>query len=93
MGGGQAGRPGADDGHLLGLALLDRDGREVPAVQHVVGGIALQGADGQRLVELAAAALPLAGMGADPAADDGERVFLAYHLIGVGGLPFLTASI
>ena len=74
-----AGRAGADDGHPpAGLGLdLERDGRVDPVVEHrledLVAGVAVAVPDGDRLVDLVAPAVLLAGRRADPAEDGGKR--------------------
>ena len=80
VGGREPGGPGADDRDPLGAL----DGRRRPGERRLlreleVGGVALEPADRDRLVDLAAAARGLAGVRADPAADAGERVALAHE--------------
>ena len=77
LGGGQAGRPGADHGHAATGRRGDDD-----VVGHVVAVVpvdqeALHGADGERLVDVGAAAGLLAGRRADVAADGRDRVRVA----------------
>ena len=73
VGRGHAGRPAADDRDAFGPTDLRRlDRRQVP----MLGREPLQGPDGDRLVEDAAAADRLARRRADEAADRGERVDL-----------------
>jgi len=78
VGRGHSGRPGADDGHALaGLGLRLERQRRFDAVllgrQDDVAGIAVAVADGDRLVDLVAAAVLLARRRADSAQDRGER--------------------
>ncbi len=82
-GAGQAGRAGADDGNLV--AVGGGTGRLLGAVLIVpVGHKALQTADANGLALDAADAvlLALALLGADAAADGGQRAGLVDHLIG-----------
>ena len=77
LGRGQAGRPGTDDGHAAPGRRRDDD-----VVRHVVAVVpvdqeALHRADGERLVDVGAAAGLLAGSGADVAADRRDRVRVA----------------
>ena len=60
----QTGRPGADDGHLLG-PILDLRYWQILKV-HLVGGKAFQITDGKRTVHLGAAALFFTGRRTDP---------------------------
>ena len=75
VGGGHAGRPGADDrGPAAGLRLeLERDRRVDAVVEHrlddLVAGVAVGVADRDRLVDLVAPAVLLARRRADPAED------------------------
>ena len=77
VGGRHAGRPGADDRHALaGRGLdLERDGRLDSGglrLQHLVAGVAMRVADGDRLFDLVAPAVLLARRRADPAEHAGE---------------------
>ena len=82
-GGGQAARARADDRDLL----VVRD-RRLLGQRHVLVGVvgdeALEAADGDRLVDLAARAVDLALRGADATADGGEGVGLAGDRVGLG---------
>ncbi len=79
----QAARAGADDRHLLFEGRLDGLGQRHVA-EGEVADEALEAGDGDRLLDLAARAVGLALVGADAAADGGERVGLAGHAVGVG---------
>ncbi len=85
VGGGQAGRAGADHGHLLaaGRAGLDAG---LPDAVVVVHGVALEHADGYGLVNSAAGAGAFAGMGADVGAHRGEGDALAHHRHRLAGV-------
>ena len=84
IGAAQAGRPGADDRDALAGREDRRLLRDLQLVaQRVVADEALDRADRQRLVDRAAAAVPLAGMGADAAADRRERIVLPDEPVGV----------
>ena len=80
-GAGQAGGAGADDGDLLLLG--HRRGLHLHARPDGVGHVALQGRQGDWVVDLVARAADLAEAGADAAADGGERVGLFGHAVGV----------
>src|SRR5699024_10719822 len=82
-GGGQAGRARADDGHLVPVE-GGHGGAGMDVFPVPVGHKALQAADAHRLVldAAGAAALALALLGADPAADGGQGRVLADDLIG-----------
>ena len=73
IGGGQAGRARADDGHALAGG---RGGLGHKGVPGGVGGKALELHDGQGAFQQIAPAFFLAGMGADPADAAGQRVIL-----------------
>src|SRR5699024_5420159 len=82
-GGGQAGRARADDGHLVPVE-GGHGGAGMDVFPVPVGHKALQAADAHRLVldAAGAAALALALLGTDPAADGGHGRVLADDLIG-----------
>ena len=84
-GGGQAGRPAAHHGDLL--VVDDRGRRHRQRGADLVGHEALEGGDGDRLVDGAARAGGLAQTRADASADAGKRVGLGGHAIGLGEAP------
>ena len=84
-GGGHAGRTAAHNGDAFAVDGRDRHGQ---LGRHGgVGDEALEARDGDRLLDLAAGAFGLADVGADAAADAGERVGLARHAVGVVEAP------
>ena len=74
VGGGEPGRPGADDEHALARSAAASTGTVQPCRMRLVAEEPLDGVDADGLVELAAVARGLAGVVADPADDRGERV-------------------
>jgi hypothetical protein len=87
VGGGDAGGPGADDGHGLAGGGVEALGDAVAGGLQVAGG-ALQVADVDRLAVArpAVAADVLAGPRADPPQDAGQHVGLAIDLVGAAVL-------
>ena len=71
---GESGGTGADDGDLFALLLLDRGDEAGLVLQVQVGHETLQVHDVDRLVHLSPLAGLLAGVVADPAADDGKGI-------------------
>lgn len=84
VGRGQAGRPGPDHRHLF--PGLRRAGRQVglAGFQVDVGRVALEEADGHRLLDQGAAAFVLAGVRADPAQRRRQRQGLLDQPDGLG---------
>ena len=90
---GQAGDAGADHGDPFVIAAIGRQHVVVVgfAIDGVVAGLraeaagdeALERADGDRRIDIAAAAVGLAGRTADAPADGGERVVRAGDAVGV----------
>jgi hypothetical protein len=74
VGGTQAGRTAADDGHPFAGFIVERRHDVLAGMKLVVGGEALEVVDVDRFVQHPPPALVLAGMGADPAAGQGQGV-------------------
>ena len=89
VGGGQSGRPGADDAH--GLAAGHRDRRQVVFAAQSVHDHALEIADGERTIGGDAAARRFARRIADPAAYRAKRVGRGDGLEGL--FPFLFPDV
>src|SRR5450759_3891090 len=81
---GQAGGPGADDGHGLARRLRAFD-HFPPLAAVVVYGVALELADGDRFVDGPAVAGALARMGADVSAHRRERYLFTDDCHGFAG--------
>src|SRR5665648_787235 len=84
-GAGEAGGAGADDGHTF--LVDDRHRLHRQSRPHLVGHEALDGRDGDGLVDLAADTGGLAEVRTDAAAHAAERVGLAGHAVGVFEAP------
>src|SRR5665811_1628571 len=81
VGGRQTGRPGTHYRHLPAGIVLDVARGRLSRLSSVIGGIALQGADRDRIVHFRPFAGGLTGTGADPAQDPRKRNTLPDHRV------------